>query len=61
MFFTIRSIHGTLFTIINNALIKEIDKNLKYKTIKSFTSERVELHRFLLQFQLNIKFNNNQF
>lgn len=42
-------------------LINEIDKNLKYKTIKPFNNERAQLYGFLFKLRLYIKFNNKQF
>ena len=43
------------------ALVGEIDKNLKYKSIEAFNGERNQLHEFLLQLRLYIKFNGDRF
>lgn len=43
------------------ALVGEIDKNLKYKSIEAFNGERNRLHGFLLQLRLYIKFNGDRF
>ncbi|KAG9229539.1 hypothetical protein BJ875DRAFT_410653 [Amylocarpus encephaloides] len=47
--------------LVSTALVKEIDKNLKYKSINAFNGERNKLHRFLLQLRLYIKFNRERF
>ena len=39
------------------ALVREINKNLKYKYIRSFIGEQDKLYRFLLQLRLYITFN----
>jgi hypothetical protein len=43
------------------ALVGEIDKNIKYKTIEPFTGERNKLTGFLLQLRLYVKFNGERF
>ena len=43
------------------ALVGEIDKNLKYKSIEAFNDERNRFHGFLLQLRLYIKFNGDRF
>jgi hypothetical protein len=43
------------------ALVREIDKNIKYKTIKLFTGEYNKLLGFLLQLRLYITFNRERF
>jgi hypothetical protein len=43
------------------ALVGEIDKNIKYKTIEPFTGERNKLQGFLLQLRLYVKFNGERF
>jgi hypothetical protein len=43
------------------ALVGEIDKNIKYKTIKLFTGEYNKLPGFLLQLRLYITFNRERF
>src|ERR1700683_1366220 len=43
------------------ALVGEIDKNLKYKTIEPFKGERNRLQGFLLQLRLYITFNGERF
>lgn len=48
MFFILKGICGTLFIIINNVLIEEINKNFKYKTIEPFIGKRVKFYRVLL-------------
>ena len=50
-----------LFTLKRPALVKKINKNLKYKSIKAFNNKRNQLHGFLLQLQLYIKFNGDRF
>lgn len=43
------------------ALVGEIDKNIKYKTIEPFSGERNKLQGFLLQLRLYVKFNGDRF
>ena len=43
------------------ALVGEIDKNIKYKTIEPFTGERNKLQGFLLQLRLYVTFNGERF
>jgi hypothetical protein len=43
------------------ALVGEIDKNIRYKTIEPFTGERNKLQGFLLQLRLYVKFNGERF
>jgi hypothetical protein len=43
------------------ALVGEIDKNIKYKTIEPFSGERNKLQGFLLQLRLYVKFNGERF
>ena len=51
----------TLFTSKRSALVKKINKNLKYKLIKAFNDKRNQLYKFLLQLRLYIKFNKDRF
>ena len=44
-----------------DALVGEIDKNIKYKTIDPFTGERNKLQGFILQLRLYVKFNGDRF
>ena len=48
-------------TTNDTALVGEIDKNIKYKTIEPFTGERNKLQGFLLQLRLYVKFNGDRF
>jgi hypothetical protein len=44
-----------------SALVGEINKEIKYKTIDAFNGERNRLQGFLLQLRLYVKFNENRF